>query len=204
MPFPPSSGASVPLRRPRELDELHLLFAARTRPVAAKRISILRVGFRPSTCSMLGFRMANRIAARATMSRKKIPHAVLLVAGNIAGRRVDRRNVRHIGILIISKIKQAQLATAMSRTYICITTSGPSVRLPTYSSFAEERVLPVASIMTGEHKMTRSSQQFATPKKSPRTYARKSPLPHWRKGESRFKARRYRFQPLCESPLSFL
>jgi hypothetical protein len=96
-----------PMRRPGELDELHLLFAAHTRPVAAKRISIFRVGFRPSTCSALGFHIVNRIATRATMSRKKISHAVLLIGGNIAGRRVDRRIVRHIGILISSKTKQA-------------------------------------------------------------------------------------------------
>jgi hypothetical protein len=51
--------------------------------------------------------MVNRIATRATMSREKISHAVLLIGGNIAGRRVDRRIVRHIGILIGSKTKQA-------------------------------------------------------------------------------------------------
>jgi len=87
---------------PQEFDELHLLFSAHTRPVAAKRIPIFSVVFRPSTCSALGFHVVRRIATRATMSRKKISHAVLLIGGDIAGRRVDRL-VRHIGILISNK-----------------------------------------------------------------------------------------------------
>jgi hypothetical protein len=88
-----------PMRRAEEFDELHLLFAARARPVAAKGISIFRVGFRPSTCSAIRFYMVNRIAAWAAMPLEKISHAVLLIGGNVAGRRLDRRIVRHIGIL---------------------------------------------------------------------------------------------------------